>query len=415
MSALPSPVLGLAFVVVVLCAVAGWIAVRYPRRVGRWVLVGLALRLAGSLAFLYGISALYGGGDYELYFREGTAYAAELLGGEATLFATGATWWGTAFVSRLAGLLFALIGPTLPGSFLVFSAIGFVGTLVFWTAACRAFPAMDARASLIWLMVFPSLWFWPSSLGKDSIVLLGLGLTVLGFVGTRGRTGWATLLAGLLCVFVIRPQMVAILVLSLVAGQVLSTLRGGTRGGIARVGLLVGAAAGALVLASGALGIDLSDVEAVTDYVEARAAGTSYGNSAISTGENPLWLAPITTLFRPLLWEADGPAALVAAAETTFLWAAVWFRRRRVVAFLRVYRRSPLMWMGVVFVAVYAIAVGLSVANLGTLVRQRIHLLPFLLLPVAGLRSEGRRALAPVPAQVVDARVSTGPPGGMEL
>ena len=399
MNRLLPPELGLSLVLVLLIVLTAWIAlVRYSGWTSRWILAGLGLRLAGSMVFLYGIAAVYGGGDYQLYSREGIAYANEIMGGPHAYFVTGDTWWGTTFISRLAGFLFLVIGPTLPGSFLVFSTMGFFGTLAFWTAARRAFPALDVRTSLIWLMAFPSLWFWPSSLGKDSIILLGLGLTVLGFVGARGRTGWATLLLGLFLVFVIRPQMTAVLVLALVAGQSLATLRSGMRGGGIRIILLVAAAVGTLFLVNGALGFELFNVDATTAYIEARASNTSYGGSAISD-DVPVWLAPVTTLFRPFIWEANGPTAFVAAMETTFLWGMIWYRRRRFVAFFRTYRYSPMMWMGIVFVAVYAIAVGLSVANLGTLVRQRIHLLPFLLLPLAGLRrpARPRRVAAPTP------------------
>lgn len=405
MSPLLSPEVGLLLVLVSLFALSGWLIFRYSGWASQWVMAGLLLRLGGSMAFLYGISAIYGGGDYLLYFREGTAYANELFGGPAVRFTTGATWWGTTFISRSAGVLFAIIGPTLPGAFLVYSVFGFLGTLAFWIASCRAFPALNAKLSLIWLMTFPSLFFWPSSLGKDSIVLLGLGLTMLGFVGRHGRTRWAVMVFGLACVFVIRPQMVAVLVLSLVAGQTLATLKGDSRGSVVRVVLLVAAGVGTLVVTSGALGFQLFSVDATTQYIEARSANTSYGGSAISS-DAPLWLAPITALFRPFLWEANGPTAFVAALETTVFWVVLWVRRKHAIAFMKAYRRSPVLWMGVAFVVVYATAVGLSVSNLGTLTRQRIHVFPFLILPLAGLmpRPKARRMAArpPLAALVAD-------------
>lgn len=389
-----SSVLGLCLVVVGIVLLAMWIGRgNRPLRQTRLLLLGLGTSVVGSLGYLLLVGGYYGGGDYLLYYRAGLEYSALLTGGEweealLQFVGEGGQWWGTAFTIHLSGLLFALIGPTQAGAFLVFGLLGYAGVLCIWVAARRSFPDFNANRYLRWLVLYPSLWFWAGALGKDAVVLFGVGLATVGLAGRDGRTRWVTLGLGLAAVFVIRPQVAATLGFALVAGHWLATVNHFSLvRGVQGVALLA-AGVGVVTMASGALGFELFDSQAVTEYVDSRSSVSQRGGSAIEglEGGVSLWLAPVNTLFRPFPWEANGITGLLASIEMLVLWVVAWRRRGEVVSFVRAYRHTPLLWMSLVFVLLYATALGMAIGNFGILARQRVHILPFLLLLIAGAR-----------------------------
>jgi len=354
---------------------------RHPERV--LLLLGLVLRLAGSMLYLSLIGGYYGGGDYLLYFRDGSQFANSAAGLLTALdpdYWLAGRWWGTAFVSRLTGALFMVFGTSLPLAFLAFSLIGYGGIVSLWLAFRRAFPNEASERYLAWIVLFPSLWFWPAALGKDPLLLCGIGIATLGFVGRRGHTRWVPLAGGLLLVFMVRPQVAAVFAFSAVSAHWLASL---SRMSLLRVvqGIaLAGGAVGVAILASGALSVDLFRTDEVELYLQTRAGASNIGGSAIGSDSIRLWLAPINVLFRPFPWEVSGATGALAAAEVVGIWGLAWLNRRGIRRFIAHHRGDVLLWLAVVFIVLYATALGMSIGNVGIIARQRVHIIPFLLM-----------------------------------
>jgi hypothetical protein len=94
---------------------------------------------------------------------------------------------------------------------------------------------------------------------------------------------------------------------------------------------------------------------------------------------NAPW-ALISGLFRPVVWEASGAAATVAAIENLFLLVLVFsslFREKDTTS------QQLLFYSTIVYVALLCIFLALSTPNLGTLSRYRIGFLPFLVFVVS--------------------------------
>jgi hypothetical protein len=149
-------------------------------------------------------------------------------------------------------------------------------------------------------------------------------------------------------------------------------------------------------LSSGAMGVELSDAEQVESYLDRRSELSARGGSSLERNSSR-WLAPINTLFRPFPWEAQGIMALLGSLEVGAIWALAWLRRRRIRAFVRAYRGSRLFWAALVFVAVYSTALGMSIGNMGIIARQRVHILPFLFMFIAGGPKRPKPVAAPTP------------------
>jgi hypothetical protein len=389
-------VLTLVFALIALVVI---LQVRATRRLKTLLAVGLVLRVVGGLGYLYIINAYYGRGDFTTYYERGLEIADAMGHGDYSPLLdsydwVGGRWWGTQFCISLTGVILGLFGPTLAGAFVIYALIGYVGIVAFGLAFQRAFPAVPVERYFVWIALFPSLWFWPAALGKDAVVLCGVGLATLGFVGRRGQFGWLSLASGVLLVFCVRPQVAATLVFALAAGFWLGTSGRWSPGRILQGVLILIGGGGVIVLSSGALGVELHDVEEVENYLDRRSEVSARGGSSLEGSSAP-WLAPINTLFRPFPWEAQGIMALLGSAEVASLWILAWLRRKRIRAFVRAYRGSRLFWTALVFVAVYSTALGMSIGNMGIIARQRVHILPFLLMFIAGGPKRQKTAAAP--------------------
>ena len=91
--------------------------------------------------------------------------------------------------------------------------------------------------------------------------------------------------------------------------------------------------------------------------------------------------AVVVALFRPFLWEARNPTMLLSALEATYfllLTLRILWRVGPLKA-LSAISRVPILTMCFVFSLIFAISVGISSGNFGTLVRYKIPLMPFYL------------------------------------
>ena len=70
--------------------------------------------------------------------------------------------------------------------FFAFGLLSFGGLVAYALAYRRSFPGVPYGAYWAWVFLLPSLWFWPSSIGKEAYDALGLGLATLGFAGKEG-------------------------------------------------------------------------------------------------------------------------------------------------------------------------------------------------------------------------------------
>lgn len=376
-----------AVVAAVFMLAAALASSRVPQWLKQLLLIALALRVVGSFLRHVVLFEVYGGvGDAILYFDMGNLYAHRLADLDFGMFTNPwewehGRWWGTNFVYYVSGLVQLLIGPTMRGEFLAFALLSLVGLLALGLKAVRTTPRLDAGVYLLLLWCWPSLWFWPASLGKDAIVMMGLGIAVAGYLGNGKRIGWLLLALGLALIFAIRPQVAAVVVMTFMIAQWLSFKEGWTLPRVLQGAFLLVVAVGVGWWASRLIGIGGFDVEGVQNYLAYKAGASSVGGGDIGTvGIGPLSvpLALVNVWFRPFLWEAHNPLVLVSGLEMVLLWGLFWRRRRHVMAALRQWRQSRLLRFSIPFVLLYSVLLGLSLANLSIISRQRIFIFPFL-------------------------------------
>ncbi len=296
----------------------------WSRRLTLVFVCGLLLRLVGStLRYEIFFRYYHGGGDAGVYYGQGLFYANLFRRLDfGVLFDPShwylGHWWGTQFVRFLSGFVLTFLGPSMRGEFLVFSLLSFLGLMCCLFAFRKAYPWVPTAHYARWILFWPSLWFWPSSVGKEAVVLLAIGLTVWGHVGNGQRTRWGLLAAGLGLAWAVRPHLAAVLIVSaMISHWFLRQKRGKGPVGLMRNVLVAILALVVAVTALQRLGIDQVDVESVQEFMSHRAQLTATGGSEIlpSGGWLAIPMAFVNILMRPFPWEAHNAMALVSALE----------------------------------------------------------------------------------------------------
>lgn len=337
-----------------------------------------------SLIYLTYVSNF--GGDAIMYFR--SSFFDDL----GFSFGTQGVRFFTSFLSQ--GLGFSFLGCSL-----VFQIFGYVGLLAF-DGALREVTWDKSRnirllASLI--VFLPSISFWSSGLGKDSLSFCAMGLALWAALSLKNR--WWLLVVTMLLMLLVRPHMAGMLGLGLAGSFVFQ--RGIPLPQRVVLGSIAIAAAAYLV----PLGLNYAGVgedagaEDVMQYIEGRQGHNLKGAGAVDISSMSLPVQMFTYLFRPTLIEARNLFFLAAAVDNTILlflfivggWALI---RKSLPVHLAAHNRM-FLW---IYSLVAWLILAMTTANLGIALRQKWMFAPmliFLLISVIG-RSRTPAETAPV-------------------
>lgn len=374
-----------------------WVANRTQQpEIAGFLFGAAALKIViGATTRYYMVDAVYGAGDSLSYdnaaaelvepFRRGTFGGL----GEVT---------GTRFLEIVNGLVQAIIGETMVGTFLVFSFFGFVGLCLLYVAFCEALPDGDRVLYRRLLFLTPTLWFWPSSVGKEAFLMLSIGVVAYGLSRLlHGHLGGAVMAGlGLWGAGVVRPHIALMLVVGAIAALPPARDRGAERQvlsdqprsrALRKVAPLLIVLALPLMLGSveSYFGIDSLNVDSATEFREEVVRRTSQGGSEFvppdTSGPPGLAQGLVTVIARPFPWEADGFQRLAAIEAVVLAAVALVAMQRRGLDALRAVSQR---WPRFALVYVLAFAWGFSaVGNFGILARQRSLMLPFVFVLVA--------------------------------
>lgn len=421
----------IAVVVAVVLMVASaplfrWIGRRYD---DPWLTSVLMWALPVALlfgAFRYVFTfVLYDGGDATIYDEAGRVFVDHLRQGVPLhpIPVIEPYPVQTQRVGDVTGILYTLTWPSIHVGFVLFTYMAFVGKVLMVLAFKVAVPEGDHRRYAVLVLFFPSLLFWPASVGKEAILMAALGLTVYGaalLLAPRIRPMGALYFAvGSGFALLIRPHVALMSIAAFGVAILLAALgRSGdgeqsTRARVLRLGALV------LVIVLGIVGsarlsaqfesiADEGTESALTGALQQSSTGESqFTPTAVSSPlEVPVGVA--TVLLRPLPFEATSAAELVSSLEGVLLLGVLLVSWRRVVSFPRLALRRPFLAFSASYVVLFTVAFSF-IANFGILSRQRVLVLPAVLVLAAlplrrsavGTRAAGRRGVERTPEVVV--------------
>lgn len=360
---------------------------------GGLLVAGLGLMFIGATLRHISIYEWYERGDAQRYLSVGSEFADQFRSGRIGLGDLLPASRGTAFVEELSGLVQAIVGSSSIGNFMFFAWMAFLGKVALLAAARIAVPNLQIRRYALLVLFLPSMLFWPSSVGKDAWMVLTLGLFCLGAAKlfTRSTSGFLWLALGGVGMTYVRPHLALIAFTAFGVAMVLGRRVGAsssTSGSLALRGfgllVLVVGFSFAVSQASGLIpgfspdgGIDLEQTLNETERRSSQGGSEIEVTSPNSPLEYPS--AFLTVMFRPLLFEASNFNALLAATESTLLLALGIAWRSQLLAAIRRAFQEPYLMLAGLYTLAFAFAWS-SVGNLGIIARQRVQVLPLLVL-----------------------------------
>lgn len=357
---------------------------------GRLVMVAAGVKVVVAPLMRYWMAySLYGGfSDSADYHQAGVVLAPLFRHG---IYQNLGQISGTRFLEILTGQVYAFIGPTLFGGFMVFSWFSFLGCYLFYRAFRIAYPEGDGRRYALLVFFFPTMLFWPSSIGKEAFMILALGAAALGaaqlFVGRFRGLVWLGL--GLWGAAIVRPHMALILGAGLVIAAPLAVLRGPQGEGRQRsratgvvlvVALLV---AGPILIrvAEGFFHLQSLNAETAQEVLgQTTLQSTKNGSTFTSPSpNNPVGfvVAVVTVLFRPFPFEVRNAQSLLASLEGLSMLGLCVLAFRRLARLPAEGSRRPYLIFGLVYTLAFIYAFS-ALGNFGILARERSQLLPVL-------------------------------------
>lgn len=366
---------------------------------------GLAAKMVGTLVRYFFITVIYNdNGDAGVYSGAGAILMDLYRQGIFTTEPPGLTNRGaeTARIAVVVGVIYTVTGVSRYAASFVFSWLCFIGQLLMFRAFRRGVPTGDARRYLVLVMFLPSMLFWPSSIGKEALMVFCIGLASYGaaqLVGSRVRVGGiAMFLLGVAGLFYIRPHMALISITALGFAAAVSTIAGfsatedkegkGRAFAIRMVALvvLIGAASVATTQLHSVLGDGTEGAGGIQGVLDKTKAQTGEGGSKFEpvavTTPLDIPMATITVLFRPFPWESPNLNGLIASSEGALLMVLMVVGRRRVLNWAKSLARYPYLVYCLAFAFTFFIAFS-YIGNFGILARQRTQMLPLALTMLA--------------------------------
>jgi len=364
-------------------------------------------KIGATFIRLHLILNVYGSGDALAYDQAGQTIAALLAQGR---FPELPEIWGTEFVELFTGFLYLIIGPSLRGAFFLCAYLALIGMLLHYKAFVTAFPNGNRRLFMFLVFFYPSVIFWPGSLGKDSLIAFCLGLTAYGAArlyrdGMRLGT-MLLLVLGLGGTLMVRPHVAAIAAVALVAVVLLRPIHAGMLTPFIRLGALAlfGVLAALVVQTAGSfIGVEDLSAEEIAGFAEETVGQTAQGGSAFTptglpTSPQAVLLAVPNVLFRPYPWEARSLLMLASAAEGMLLAGLLLWRFRSVLRAILEARRHGYLAFSVVYAALFIFFFSV-IGNFAILARQRVQVLPFVFVWIAYQTWKARAEMGTSPPQ----------------
>mgnify|MGYP001019018729 CR=1 FL=1 len=286
--------------------------------------------------------------------------------------------FGTTAVYGLTSLLIHGLSFNLLSCFLFFNIFGSIGLLAFDSAlkhATRAKSTYLKRLATI-IIFLPSVSFWSSAIGKDSISFLAIGLALWASLQLNNRI-WLMILAVFL-MLIVRPHMAGIMVISLAVSVIFDQKINFFKRFIFSLVAIVGSTL-MIPFALQYAGVsDPSSAEGLLDYVETRQSYNMQGGGGVDISNMNLFMQLITYMFRPFIFEAKSVTALAAAIDNLillylFIAGSYALIKKKTKKFTE---NRNFMW---VYTCLAWIVLAMTTANLGIAVRQKWMFAPMLI------------------------------------
>jgi hypothetical protein len=258
---------------------------------------------------------------------------------------------------------------------ILFASLSYIG---FW----MLFQIIqNHKIKYLWLiLLIPSMHFWTAGFGKDCLVFFFISTLLY---GVQKNKLYYILLA-LIGIYLFRPHIAAlfgsIYVLTLLFSSSVSF----------RVKLIATLAALGVALTTASYLLSYLDIDGFLDiynFALMMQGQNLYGGSSYNVSEYNTFLQVFTYLFRPF-FESINLSILIVSIDnliyfSIFLWVII---NIKLISF-----KDPVLFYLILSFCIFSLIMGFTIANLGLALRQKIMIMPFLLLIFIELMSRKRK------------------------
>jgi len=281
---------------------------------------------------------------------------------------------GSPFIRFLAWPFSNLLQLSYYAVMLLFSYFGFLGILLFYGASkenIRLQKKFYNLTTLEWIFLLPNIHFWSASLGKGSIMILGIGLFIYGLSRFNYRIIY--ILFGAFIIYFTRPHILFTSIAGILFALLLT--RSGINKGVKFI-LIVMALVAIYNLTDQVLEFTENDSLNIlnSSSIAHKAQELSKSTSGVDLSDyNPVTKL-LTFWYRPLFFDAPGIMGLLVSFENILL-IIFSFSIVKVVILRWKYFNGWFLICGFIFL-LGSFALAQVSGNLGIALRQKAQLMP---------------------------------------
>ena len=255
------------------------------------------------------------------------------------------------------------------------------------------------------LIYTPTIWFWGSGSGKDSISLGLMGISIYSIyqLGVKKHKKVVNLIMFLIASFFlyhIKSALLGILLVSAAGYIVVQTIQKSKYFLTKFVFILLALTAFTSFLISSAGFFEEALVEQtllissnIKSYADSESDQSQGGFKAPEFTLTPAGIASalpqtiFSTLYRPFLWEVRKPIMVLSALESIIMFFSLIFiiLKGGLIYVLKSIFTDPTLFYCFIFCILFASIIGFTTFNFGTMVRYRLPLLPMYVYFIIGL------------------------------
>ena len=395
---------------------------KHDHLIKTYFIKGISLKIFGAIAFAVYHTYVYGGGDTFGYFLTGKTITQTFFSSPSNFFnltfypleknaelINSINWiWeddimykseANYFPGRIAAVLQLFTFQAYLPTCILFSMISYWGIWKCFKYFNELFKNNE-KALAISFLYFPTIVFWGSGLGKDSITLGAIcGLIVCAFQIFITKERIVKNIIGLILMlstlFILKPYVPLAFLMPLLLAISFSYV--GRKSNLAKI-IIIPVVLGLLIISFFILSTVIENnfqqfsTETITDRIVTSNQNLQAAGSAFDLGIKPeningiVDMAPffpkavVATWYRPWIWEAKNPAMLLSALEGLFLIIIsliIIFKGIILKPFI-IILTNPILFSLFIYAIIFSGLIGLSTSNFGTLVRYKLPCMPFL-------------------------------------
>jgi len=290
---------------------------------------------------------------------------------------------GTNVVIYLTAIFTSNLGLSYLGVFLVFNIFGTIGLLAV-DASLR--HATDNKSNFIkflalLIVLLPSMNFWTSSIGKDSIAFMSTGLVLWASIDLKKNI--KLIIFAFVCMFLVRPHISAVMIFAFAFSLLISkTLSPFKRIFFITISLFSIILMLPIVLEY--IGFrEVVSADLVKDFISIRQGFNLIGGGGIDISSMPLLLKLFTYCFRPLPYEAHSFLSFLSSIDNVILLIVFTLSLfSAVISKGKMFSLSDSKenrWFLLFFALTVLVISSVTTSNLGISLRQKWMFMPILL------------------------------------